>query len=133
MMCSTLFYRNLIKDDFKLIRSSSKLGSKLIKTCYLLDKITLFVQLLRSLFDSNCNSNSHFNLGLLPAPIIDAERVYKLACKRVCEDCSTSVGQSTTRCEAHSIKRSAEALRVRSISTSFAYFLKILYRVLMLP
>ena len=52
-------------DDFKLIESLSKFASKLIKTCNLLDKITLFVQLLACLFDSNCNSNSHPNLRVV--------------------------------------------------------------------
>ena len=47
--------------------------------------------------------------GLLPAPIIDAERVCKLACKRAEDDCSTSVVYNTTRCKAQSIKQSADA------------------------
>ena len=51
--------------------------------------------------------------------IIDAERVCKLACKRACEDCSASVTLCVTRCVAPSIKRSAEAQRVRSINPSF--------------
>ena len=117
MMCSTLFYRNLIKDDFKLIRSSSKLGSKLIKTCYLLDKIALFVQLLACLFDSNCNMSWKqpavvIPWGCYPHQIIDAERVCK---PRFKEDCSTSVAHCAIRCVAPSIKRSAEAFRVRSM------------------
>ena len=41
------------------MQTLSKFASKLIKTCYLLDKITLFVQLLRSLFDSNSDRNGH--------------------------------------------------------------------------
>ena len=75
--------------------------------------------LLRCLFDSNCNSNSHTQpAGCYLRRIIDAERVCKLACKRAEEDCSTSVVCSTTRCKAPSIKRSAEAQLVRSISPS---------------
>ena len=52
-------------DDFKLIESLSKFASKLIKTCNLLDKITLFVQLLACLFDCYRNSNSHPNLRVV--------------------------------------------------------------------
>ena len=52
-------------DDFKLIESLSKFASKLIKTCNLLDKITLFVQLLACLFDSNRHRNSHTDHGVV--------------------------------------------------------------------
>ena len=74
--------------------------------------------LLASLFDSNRNSNMSLGVTVPVTPqpwgcylrqIIDAERVCKLACKRACKDCSTSVVYNTTRCVAPRIKQSAEA------------------------
>ena len=64
-------------------------------------------------------------MGLLPAPIIDAERVCKFTCKRAEEDCSVSVARSATKVRVTRFKHSAEA-REREHETHHLYAYSVL-------
>ena len=89
--------------------------------------------LLACLFDSNGNSNMSLRNDIawqscftqkLPRQQLQLQQSYLpwgcylrqiIDAERVCEDCSMIVARSAIRCEEPSIKRSAEAHRIRSI------------------
>ena len=82
------------------MQTLSKFASKLIKTCYLLDKITLFVQLLACLFDGNCNRNGHTNHGVVTC----ADETHHLYVSRNGgRTCELSVGVHSTHSVSHTV------------------------------